>query len=125
MKNRLLALALLLTSLIGYLAWGNNQEVFLYQIEWDIISKLVSDPSSVIHPLVLLPLLGQLLLLITVFSKRPGKILLLTGLGCIAILFLMMLLVGLLSSKIKIILLALPYLIVALITLWYNRKKTQ
>jgi hypothetical protein len=110
---------------MGYLAWGNNQHVFLYQVEWDIISKLVSDPSSVMHPLVLLPLLGQLLLMITVFSKHPGKIVLLTGLGCIAILFLMMLLVGLLSSNMKIILFSIPYLIVALITLWYNLKKTR
>lgn len=123
MINRLLALALVLTSLIGYLAWGNNQQVFLYQLEWDVILKLVNEPSSVLHPLVVLPLLGQLLLLITLFKKSPGKILLLTGMGFIGILFLMMLLVGILSSNAKIIFFALPYLMVALITVVYNRKK--
>lgn len=123
MKNRFLALTLLLTSLFGYLAWGNNQQAFLYQIEWDVISKLMNEPASVMHPLILLPLLGQLLLLISVFKKHPGKIHLFTGLGCIGVLFLMMLLVGILSNNAKIILFALPYLIVALITVWYNLMK--
>lgn len=119
-------LTLLLTSLFGYLAWGNNQQAFLYQIEWDVISKLKNEPASVMHPLILLPLSGQLLLLISVFKKHPGKILLFTGLGCIGVLFLMMLLAGILSNNAKIILFALPYLIVALITVWYNfMKKAQ
>ncbi len=123
MKNRFLALTLLFTSLFGYLAWGNNQQAFLYQVEWDVISKLMNEPASVMHPLILLPLIGQLLLLISVFKRHPGKILLFTGLVCIGVLFLMMLLVGILSSNAKIILLASPYLIVALITVWYNLMK--
>jgi cobalamin biosynthesis protein CobD/CbiB len=123
MKNKILVVGLLLTSLIGYLEWGKDHRMFLFQVEWDIISKLISNPSSVIHPLVLLPLAGQLLLAIALFQQQPKKLLLLVGMACIGILLAFMLLVGLLSMNIKIILSTFPFLIMVVVTILHNRKK--
>jgi cobalamin biosynthesis protein CobD/CbiB len=123
MKNKILIVGLLLTSLIGYLEWGKDHSMFLFQVEWDIFSKLINNPSSMIHPLVLLPLTGQLLLAITLFQQQPKKLLLLVGMACIGILLAFMLLVGLLSLNIKIILCTLPFLIMVVVTILHNRKR--
>lgn len=70
MKAKILNLLLILTSLIGYLEWGKDASVFFFQAEAQILSKLFTDTQSVLHPLILLPLAGQLLLLITLFQKN-------------------------------------------------------
>ena len=82
MKSKILNLTLILTSLIGYLEWGQDMSMFLFQGELDVISKLFTDPLSVLHPFTLLPLLGQILLLITLFQKNPSKVLTYVGIYC-------------------------------------------
>ena len=47
------------------------------------------------HPLILIPLLGQLLLVYTLFEKRPTKLYTFLGLGGIGMLFLFILVIGL------------------------------
>jgi len=74
MKAKILNALLLVTSLFGYLEWGGNNHLFLFQAEGEIFSKLISDPTSVIHPFILLPIIGQALLLITLFQKTPHKL---------------------------------------------------
>ncbi|HFA48692.1 MAG TPA: hypothetical protein ENJ95_06725 [Bacteroidetes bacterium] len=123
MKSKLLNIALILTSLIGYIEWGEGNQMFIFQGEIEIISKLLSDPISVLHPFTLVPLLGQILLLITLFQKRPSKILTYIGLGCIGILILLILLVGSLNLNIKAILSAMPFLIVGVLVVKHNLKK--
>lgn len=81
MKSRLLNLGLLLSSLVGYLEWGTDQKMFLIQGEFYVISKLFTDPTSVLYPLTLLPLAGQLILLYTLIQKQPNKIVTLIGIG--------------------------------------------
>ncbi len=39
LKSKILNFLLLITSLIGYLEWGNGQHTFLFQAEVDIIAK--------------------------------------------------------------------------------------
>ena len=53
MKSKILNLLLIVTSLFGYLEWGGNNSILLFQAEADIISKLFTDPTSVIHPFIL------------------------------------------------------------------------
>jgi hypothetical protein len=72
-RRKTLNLLLVLTSLLGYLEWGTGNKMFLFQGELLIITKLFSNPESVIHPFILLPLFGQVLLIITLFQKQPGK----------------------------------------------------
>ena len=43
MKAKLLNIGLILTSLIGYLEWGTDQSMFLFQGEWDVLTKLFTE----------------------------------------------------------------------------------
>lgn len=122
MKVKYLHLALILTPLTGYLQWGKDQHAFLYQVEGDLLSRIFSDPASVMHPLVLLPLAGQLLLLVTLFQKRVSRGLSLAGLACSAILPGFVLLVGLLGMNGKMILSVMPFMLTAAGAILYNKK---
>ncbi|MBL0135671.1 MAG: hypothetical protein IPP79_17675 [Chitinophagaceae bacterium] len=125
MKIKILNTLLILTSLIGFLQWGKDSHLFLFQAEAEIIGKLFTDPTSVLHPFTVLPLAGQIILLITIFQKNPSKVLTLIGLSGLALLLLFMLLVGILSVNFKIIISTLPFVIVAILSirhLWLNRS---
>lgn len=75
MKSKLLNFLLIVTSLLGYLEWGGDNHIFLFKAEAEILSKLFTDPLSVLHPFTLLPLAGQIILLITLFQKKTWYIL--------------------------------------------------
>lgn len=115
MKNRLLIVLLLITSLFIYLEWGGDNSSFLFKLEFDVLGKLISNPVSVLHPFVMFPLLGQMLLLIALFFNSPGKWLLFAGIVFLSLLPAVILLVGLLSVNIKILLSLLPYLVVLIL----------
>lgn len=122
--KRLLNLMLVLTSLLGYLEWGVDNSTFLFQAEYEIIAKLFTEPASVMHPFVVLPLAGQLLLLITVFQKEPGKRLTFIGMGCIGLLLGLMFIIGIIGPDIKILLSTLPFIATATIVVLRFRKKS-
>ena len=122
MKNKILNLVLVLTSLIGYLEWSGGNNMFIYEIELDLLSKLIKDPLSVLHPFTILPLVGQILLIITLFQKTPSRILTYIGMGGIAILFLLMFAIGVMNEDFKILGSTLPFLITAIIVVIYNRR---
>lgn len=109
MKHKYLLLLVLISSLFGFLQWGGGQQMFLLQMEADIFKKMFVDPISVIHPFVVLPLLGQLLLMIAILKKRLSMKLIYTGVSCIGVLFAMILFVGLISMNIKVIASTLPF----------------
>ena len=121
MKAKLFNLLLLISSLFGYLEWG-DQSAFLFESELEIIGKLFSDPRSIIHPFTVLPLFGQLILLITIFQKKPNKFLTFVGIGGLGILLLFMFFIGLISLHFKILISTLPFLLVAIMTINYYRK---
>ncbi len=123
LKNKKILNALLIvSSLIGYLEWGQGNSSSVAKAEWEILIKVWSDPMSVLNPLTVLPFLGQLLLIITLFQKNVSRTLTLTGTTCIGILFLVILLVGILSMNAKIILSVIPFLTLMYIT-WREHKK--
>lgn len=117
MKGKVLNILLVLTSLIGYLEWGKDSNTFLFQAEAEIASKLFTNPLSVLHPFTLLPLIGQILLIITFFQNKPSKKLTYIGMGCIGLLFLFMFAIGLMSLKFKILFSTLPFIVVVLQTI--------
>lgn len=123
MKKKILNILLIITSLIGYLEWGQNNSQFLFQIETELFIKLFSDTTSIIHPLILIPLAGQILLIISLFQAEPGKWLSFIGIGSIGILFLFILLAGILSMNFKIILSSLPFLIISFFCIRLHLKK--
>ena len=99
MKLKLLNAALIVTSVIAYLEWGQGNSMFLLSAEADIIKGLFTNPGSVIHPFTLIPLAGQLLLLATLFQKQPGRVLTYLGMGCIAILLLFIFAIGIIYPR--------------------------
>lgn len=121
-KSKLLNALLILTSLFGFLEWGGGNHLFLFQAEGEVMSKLISDPASVLHPLTILPMVGQILLLITLFQKKPGKILTYIGLACLGILLAFMFVVGAISFNVKIMLSVIPFLVLAFITIRHYRS---
>jgi len=122
MKSKLFNALLLLSSLVGYLEWGQNRKMFLYQLEIEIFSKFLKDSVSIIHPFILLPFLGQLLLVFTLFQKNPGKTLTYIGMGGIGILLALLFLVGCLNRNPYIIFSTIPFFAISYFIIRHNRK---
>jgi hypothetical protein len=110
-----------MTSLLGYLEWGENNHAFLFQTEAELISKLVLNPTQVIHPFTILPLLGQLIALFTLFQKKPNKVLTYMSISFLGILLGFMFVIGLISLNFKIVISTLPFIVVSIMTLNHHR----
>ena len=117
--NKFLSLLILLSSLIGYLEWGGGNSGYLFSLEYDLIRKGMSS-NELMHPFILLPLVGQILLLVSMFY--PKRALVITGILLLSVIMLMILLVGLLSMNFKIILSALPFLVLSVYYIISSRK---
>lgn len=124
MKSKILNLLLIITSLLGYLEWSGDSHIFLFKAETEIFSKLFTNPISVLHPFILLPLIGQVLLLITLFQKLPSKILTYSSIVGLGLLLGFMFIIGIISLNFKIIISTIPFLIVAILTIC-NLKKSK
>ena len=122
MKKKALNLSVLLASFLVYMEWGGGHQVFLFQAEAEVFSKLFYDPASVIHPFILIPLFGQLSLFISLFQKTPGKTLTYLGIVGLGILVLLLFSIGLLSGNMKIVLSTLPFIVVSTVVLVHYRR---
>jgi hypothetical protein len=120
--KRLINICLLLSFLLGYLEWGKTHSLFIFQGEAEIILKAKNNLRSILHPLILIPFLGQILLLYTVFQPTVSRVLSLTGLACLSILMLLLFIVGLLTLNLKIACSTLPFIITGIFALRYHRK---
>ncbi len=122
-KRKVLNAMLIFSSLIGYLEWaGGTYHLFLFQGEADVLVKLFTDPQSAAHPFTLLPLAGQLALLVTIFQKEPGKILTYLGMAGIGLLLLFILFIGIMELNLKMTLSCLPFVILSILIIRENRK---
>lgn len=121
-KEKLLNLALVLSSLFGYMEWGGDNHSFLYQAEAEVFAKFFSEPSAILHPFVLLPFTGQLLLLLSFFQNKPSRLITFLSIGALGLLLGFMFIIGLISMKPMILLSSLPFLITAFFTIRYRRK---
>lgn len=122
MKGKLLNIIAILTSLIGFLQWGKGNSMFLFQAEAEVISKLFLSPGDVIHPLTVLPLIGQLLLLSTILQKEPSKILTLIGVCLLSLLLGLMFLIGLMDFNFKILASTIPFFVTVVFIFRYHKK---
>lgn len=126
MKIKILNLLIVVTSLFGYLEWGGNNSSFLYEGEFEVLKKLFTEPGSILHPLTLIPLLGQILLLITLFQSRPSKYLTYAGITCLGCLLCLMTFIGVIDMDFKILLSTLPFLICSVLVIrefWKQKKQ--
>lgn len=121
--KKLLNLLLFLSFLFGYLEWSGGSHGFVFQLEAELFRKAAGNPLSVSHPLILIPLAGQLMLLYTLFQPQPGRWPTLIALASLSILPLFLLLIGLISANTRITLSTLPFLITGLFVLRFYYKK--
>jgi cobalamin biosynthesis protein CobD/CbiB len=122
MKVKILIISLLITSLFCYLEWGNNQSAFLFQAEGEIIYKLISSPYSIIHPFILIPLAGQLILVSALLQKEPNKNLIYTGIISLTLLIGFVFIIGVGVLNFKIIFSIIPYIISVFLTIRQIKK---
>jgi len=120
--KKLINICLLLSSLIGYLQWGKAQHAFLFQVEYDLIFGRAHSSDAFMHPFVLIPLVGQLLLLLSVFQKTPGRALSVIGLLCLSTIMLLLLFIGILTKSVAITASAMPFVGIGVFSLVYKRK---
>lgn len=110
--NRLLNLGLLIAFQFCYLEWPNHS-MFVFEAEYDIFSKTESLFNNLMHPIILLGLITQLLLLLgfvlKYFNKKINNIAVLL----LSILVLFIFLIGVLDWNYKIITSTTPFLILA------------
>lgn len=99
--------------------------MFLFQAEGEVLIKLFTNLAEALHPLTILPMLGQLVLLITVFQQKPSIILTWIGIGALGSLLALMLVIGLMAMHPKIIASVLPFFIVAIFAIRTNGGKRQ
>ena len=125
MKGKLYNLGLLLTSLVGYHEWGGGNSAFLFEMERDLIASFAADPLATLHPFTLLPLLGQSLLLLSLFQREPGRRISLIGILCLSVLLFLMFLIGLVDLNVKSIITFLPYVLLALVAFRYHWRRKQ
>lgn len=122
MKSKILNSLLIITSLLGYLEWSGNSHSFLFQAEGEILSKLFTDPISALHPFTILPLTGQIILVVTLFQKTPSKPMTYISIGSLGILLAFMFVIGIMSLNYKIIFSTIPFIVIAVIAIGHYRK---
>lgn len=121
--KRSLNLLLLISSFFGYLEWGKGQHRFVFQMEYEILFTINKSIENFTHPLIILPLLGQLILIITIFQKKPSAKLTYIGMAGMGLLYLLIFLVGILGKNISILGSSLPFLCISLIIIVYQRRQ--
>lgn len=119
-RLKLLNFCLLISSFFGYMEWGADQRAFVFQAEAELFTK---DLANLVHPFVLIPLAGQAMMLYTLFQPRPGRWLTLIALACMSLFMLLLFGIGLMTVNPRILMAALPFVVLGIAVLWYNRKK--
>jgi hypothetical protein len=120
-KIRIIKIAIFISFLFCYLEWGGSQSSFIYQMEYSIFSE-DDNVSAFTHPFILLPLIGQVILLVSIFLNERSRILTRISIIFLSVLVLMILLVGVLSLNIKIIASTLPFLLLSLYYFFSGKK---
>lgn len=122
MKIRIATLAVILSSFIGYLEWGGEQSGFLLEMEMNILISGVKQ--ALVHPAFLIPFIGQLLLLITLFQREQKRWMIYTGTGMLSLLLVFIFIIGVLSLNVKILASASPFIFSAGVLLRLSRRKS-
>ena len=116
---------LLLAFQFGYLEWGKNGHLFIFQAEWEIILKSRTSWMAALHPFIIVPLGGVIMILITIFQKKPGRMLSLVGFGCMSLVMLMLLFIGFMVPNFKMILSVIPFFIAGFLLLRAHWKREE
>lgn len=121
-KYKFFIFLLIISSFIGYMEWPGNNHGFLILMQYEIIFGKYFDLKNFFHPVILLPLIGEILLIITLFQKKISKVLLFTGMACLSVIMIIIFVVGIASLNIKIFASSIPFFIISFIILKMNVK---
>ena len=124
MKKRL-NLLLLLSSFVGYLEWAGGHHGFLIQMEYGLLFGDQQSAENFAHPMIMMPLAGQLILIYTLFQKTPSRFLSIVGLACLSILMLLLTFIAIADTNWRIGLSVVPFLVFAFLVIRANWKKPQ
>ena len=102
--QRLINTAIVVGSLTPYLEWGGGNAAFLAQVEYTLLFGGTTSSDAFLHPMVGLPLTGQLLILFTLLQHTPSRLLTTVGVALLSVLVLLIAVVGVLSLNGKIVL---------------------
>lgn len=122
MKVKLLTFAIFLSTFVVYLEWSKTEQMFLFEMEWEIFRRIFTDVTSVIHPFIILPLLGQIIIVFSLFQKKTNKRFIYLGIACLAVLIVFIFGIGLLSMNLKITLGSLPFIVFSSLQIHNLRK---
>ncbi len=121
---RLVNAGLLVAFSVCYLEWGKDNAAFIFQVEYTIFSKESGLMQTLTHPVIMPGLIGQILLIVSMLKKTPGKIINLTGILLLGLIVLFLLLIGILAVNYKILLSTVPYIILAAFYFYIRNKKS-
>jgi hypothetical protein len=117
----LINIAILVAFSFCYLSWGNDQTAFLYEVEYQLLFE--RSAQNFMHPLILMGLLGQLLLVYTAIVPKAKKWLSLTGVLMLGAVVALIFLVGCLSRQIPIIVSTIPFFVFVILYFKVNKRK--
>lgn len=119
---RFVNIGLLLAFSICYLEWGGGNSSFIFQVEYELFRKADNLLSSLTHPLILAGLIGQMLLLYSIFGKKPKRMLNSIGILILSPVAWLAFLAGMLSLNLQMIASTLPFVILSVIYFLKFRK---
>lgn len=123
LQSRIISLFIILSSLFPYLSWGKgSNNAFLFEIEWQILSQINTDAAALLHPMVLIPITGQLVILIfgVIYPKIPMVYL---GILCLFMLIGFVMFIGFFSQNFQIILSCIPFHLTSVLYILLIKKK--
>ena len=123
MRQKLINLGVIVSSLFAFMEWGGGNSMFLFEAEMELISNALIDPLSVIHPMTLLPLAGQIMLVITMFQKKPNKKMTIIGILCLTLLIGFLFFIGVIGFNFSILISTVPFLCLSFFAIRENRTR--
>ncbi len=107
--QRLAIFCLFASFLFCYLEWPTDNHIFVYEIEFELLFDQKLEASDFIHPMLLLPLLGQLMAWVALLTPQPKKWMVFSGIAMMGLLVLMLVIVGVFGENWKIVLATVPF----------------
>jgi hypothetical protein len=120
--RRFVNLLILIAFQIGYLEWPPHNSMFVFQAQYEIFSKTDRLLTNLFHPIILLGLVAQIILIIGAFLPNLNKKINAIGILLLSLLVLLFLLISILSLNLKMFLATLPYLSITVYFFWNYKK---
>lgn len=122
---RLINTGLLLSFAIGYMEWGGENASFVFQVIGVMFQKEGNLLTTLTHPIILIGIIGIVLLLVSIFSKAPNKILNIAGIILPGVVMGFILLAGMLSFNLRMLVSVIPFIAFTLLYFWYQQRKSK